>query len=79
MLGAERAPKLCDRADMPYLEACLLETLRFISHVPLAVPHATICNTVIGGKTIPKNTTVRSHVPLRFMLFADMLYHLVTY
>ncbi|XP_045191616.1 steroid 17-alpha-hydroxylase/17,20 lyase-like [Mercenaria mercenaria] len=58
VVGSSRDPSLSDRPSMPYMEACLLETLRYISHVPLAVPHATICDTSVGGKHIPKNTTV---------------------
>ena len=59
VIGLSREPSLSDRPSMPYMEACLLETLRYISHVPLAVPHATTCDTTVGGKHIPKNTTVR--------------------
>lgn len=58
VISTSRSPSLLDRVKMPYLEASLLETLRFISHVPLAVPHATVCDTTICGKKIPKNTTV---------------------
>lgn len=58
VIGPSRDPTLLDRASMPYMEACLLETLRYISHVPLAVPHATTCDTHVCGKLIPKNTTV---------------------
>ncbi|XP_060567337.1 steroid 17-alpha-hydroxylase/17,20 lyase-like [Ruditapes philippinarum] len=58
VIGSSREPSLSDRPSMPYMEACLYETLRYISHVPLAVPHATTCDTSVGGKRIPKNTTV---------------------
>lgn len=58
VIGSARAPLLSDRASMPYTEACLLEALRLISHVPLAVPHATICDTSVQGKRIPKDTVV---------------------
>ncbi|KAH3773959.1 cytochrome P450 2U1-like [Dreissena polymorpha] len=58
VVGRSRAPSLSDRSSMPYTEACLFETLRLISHVPLAVPHATICDTTVLGKRIPKDTTV---------------------
>ena len=61
VIGHFRPPSLSDKSLMPYLEACLLETLRFISHVPLAVPHATICDTEIDGYRIPKGTTVSFH------------------
>lgn len=58
VIGGSRDPLLGDRAHMPLMEACLLETLRLISHVPLAVPHSTICDTKVAGKHIPKDTTV---------------------
>lgn len=58
VIGRSRAPALSDRGSMPFMEACLLETLRYISHVPLAVPHATTCDTVVCGKKIPKDTTI---------------------
>ncbi|WAR13363.1 CP1A1-like protein [Mya arenaria] len=52
VVGGARAPSLGDREHMPYTEACLYETLRYISHVPLAVPHATICDTLHHDKTV---------------------------
>lgn len=58
VIGCTREPTLSDRGSMPYTEACLLETLRYISHVPLAVPHATTCDTLVCGKRVPKDTTV---------------------
>ena len=58
VIPTSRSPSLVDRGKMPYLEASILETLRLISHVPLAVPHATVCDTTVCGKKIPKNTTV---------------------
>ncbi|KAK3603399.1 hypothetical protein CHS0354_009380 [Potamilus streckersoni] len=58
VVGRERTPCLADRAAMPYLEACLLELLRYISHVPLAVPHSTISDTFIEGQKITADTTI---------------------
>ena len=34
---------------------------RYISHVPLAVPHYTTCDTSILNKPVPANTTVSVH------------------
>lgn len=55
-------PRLSDRSYTPYTEAVLLELLRYISHVPLAVPHCTISDTNIAGYTVPKDTTVSKNV-----------------
>jgi cytochrome P450 len=66
VIGSSREPSLSDRPSMPYMEACLYETLRYISHVPLAVPHATTCDTTVGGKRIPKNTTVSVMTTLEY-------------
>ncbi len=47
------------RRSMPLMEATILEILRYISHVPLGLPHFTLRDTTIGGYRIPKNTQVR--------------------
>ena len=36
----------------------MYELLRYISHVPILLPHATMEDTTLGGYTIPKDTQV---------------------
>ena len=38
----------------------MLELLRYISHIPILVPHAAMRDTVLGGYAIPKDTQVWS-------------------
>ncbi|CAG5121132.1 unnamed protein product [Candidula unifasciata] len=57
-VGESRLVSLADRANMPYMQAVLLELLRYISHVPLAVPHYTIRDTCVQGIHVPKDMTV---------------------
>ncbi|BFZ13569.1 hypothetical protein BsWGS_16608 [Bradybaena similaris] len=57
-VGNKRLVTLSDRAHMPYLQAVLLELLRYISHVPLAVPHYTTRDTHVRGISVPKDMTV---------------------
>ena len=40
----------------------MYELLRYISHVPTLVPHATMEDTTLGGYTIPKDTQVMGFV-----------------
>ena len=55
----ERQPCLDDKKDLPYVEAFIMEVLRFANVAPLAVPHATLDDDVIfEGYFIPKNTSV---------------------
>ena len=54
----DRPVCLKDRANMPYVDAMLLELLRLISHVPLCLPHQTLKNTTLQGHRLPKGTTV---------------------
>lgn len=51
-------PSLSKRQQTPFTEAVILELLRYISHVPLAVPHSTLENATICGYHIDANATI---------------------
>ncbi|CAH1798387.1 unnamed protein product [Owenia fusiformis] len=57
-LGRDKFPTLDDRSDLPYVDAFILETMRYISNVPFAVPHKATKDTTLGGYFIPKDTQV---------------------
>ncbi|XP_071485173.1 cytochrome P450 2U1-like [Diadema antillarum] len=61
-IDAGRMPSLSDRAELPYTEATLLEIQRIASVAPLAVPHASTKDAVIGGYVIPKGTVILSNI-----------------
>ncbi|XP_003129312.1 cytochrome P450 2U1 isoform X1 [Sus scrofa] len=58
VIGADRAPSLTDKAQMPYTEATLMEVQRLSVVVPLSIPHMTSEKTVLQGYTIPKGTII---------------------
>ena len=58
VIGSDREPTLQDRRHCPLVEATIFETMRYISHIPLSIPHYASSDVVIGGYTIPKGTTV---------------------
>ena len=51
-------PALSGRHHTPFIEAVILELLRYISHVPLAVPHSSLENASISGYHIDAHSTV---------------------
>ncbi len=53
-----RNPGLEDRANMPLIQATIMETLRVGNVAPLAVPHFTLANTTLCGYRVPKDTIV---------------------
>ncbi len=55
----DRQVTLKDRSHLPYIDSMMMELLRFLSHVPLAVPHFTMRDTELQGRKIPKDTHVR--------------------
>lgn len=58
VIGSDREPRLSDRGDCPRIEAFILETLRYISHLPLFVFHAASQSTTIGGYDVEKDTVI---------------------
>jgi cytochrome P450 len=54
----DQMPCLDDRASLPYLDAILLEVLRWYPVAPLGIPHATSNDDVYGGYFIPKGAIV---------------------
>ncbi|XP_078621648.1 cytochrome P450 2U1-like isoform X3 [Branchiostoma floridae x Branchiostoma japonicum] len=51
-------PALSHRSQLPYVNACLLETLRIRTLVPLSAPHATTQDVKVQQFDIPKGTQV---------------------
>lgn len=58
VIGSDREPSLADRRSCHLTEAFIIESLRYISHVPLAILHATSQETTINGYTIDKNAII---------------------
>ncbi|KAK3908428.1 putative cytochrome P450 304a1 [Frankliniella fusca] len=57
VVGLDRLPDLNDRANLPYTEAFLRETLR-LTGTPLAVTHRATEDSYFRGYYIPKNTFI---------------------
>ncbi|KAK2175837.1 hypothetical protein NP493_703g01009 [Ridgeia piscesae] len=57
-LGGAQLPTLSHRSKMVFTEACLCETLRLGTHLPLSFPVQTTCDTSVAGFDIPKDTMV---------------------
>ncbi|XP_069115898.1 cytochrome P450 2D27-like isoform X2 [Argopecten irradians] len=59
VIGRDRLPTAEDRKNMPYVQACIYELLRYQSHLPLTAAHANNDHEVeFEGYTIPKGTVI---------------------
>lgn len=58
VFGQNELPDYDKRHNVPLMEATVFEVLRYISHVPLSLPHFTMEDTTIGGYVIPKNRKI---------------------
>ncbi|XP_066305363.1 cytochrome P450 2U1-like [Branchiostoma lanceolatum] len=54
----ESLPTLSHRAQLPYVNACLLEVMRIRPLLPVALPHATTQDVKVRDYDIPKGTQV---------------------
>ncbi len=53
-----RTPTLEDKSSMPFIEALILETLRYHSLLMYAVPHHAKCDAELNGYFIPQGTII---------------------
>ncbi|KDQ54011.1 hypothetical protein JAAARDRAFT_113130, partial [Jaapia argillacea MUCL 33604] len=58
VVGSSRLPEFSDRDQLPYIEALMKETLRWLPITPLAVPHASTEDDVYNGYLIPKGSII---------------------
>ncbi|XP_066476016.1 cytochrome P450 2C19-like isoform X3 [Tiliqua scincoides] len=58
VVGRARHPCMADRGQMPYTDAVIHEIQRFISLIPLSLPHAVLRDTPFRQYIIPKGTTI---------------------
>ncbi|KAK7728214.1 hypothetical protein SLS57_002687 [Botryosphaeria dothidea] len=56
VVGSDRLPNENDAADLPYTRQCVQELQRWISVVPLALPHATTSDMQLGEYHVPAGT-----------------------
>jgi len=61
-IGMNRLPTVSDRHRLDMVEATVLELLRYISHVPLGLPHFTTGDTSVAGFFIGRHTKVVPYV-----------------
>uniref|UniRef100_A0A8B9TDD7 unspecific monooxygenase n=1 Tax=Anas platyrhynchos TaxID=8839 RepID=A0A8B9TDD7_ANAPL len=68
VVGRSRRPCVADRAQMPYTDAVAHEIQRFITLIPLSVPHAVTKDIYFREHFIPKGTTI-------FPVLSSVLYN----
>ncbi|CAE6424542.1 unnamed protein product [Rhizoctonia solani] len=62
VVGTERLPVISDRADLPYLDCILLETLRWHPVAPLGSPRSVHQDRVYKGYRIPAHSTIYCNI-----------------
>ncbi|XP_045203535.1 cytochrome P450 2U1-like [Mercenaria mercenaria] len=62
VISKDKTPSVSDKVNLPYVEATILEALRFGSVVPLSVPHAVLHDTMFKGYKIPGHATILPNI-----------------
>jgi len=58
VIGSGRLPEMSDRDSLVYIQAIVMESLRWIPVLPLGIPHRLIEDDTYNGYFIPKGTVV---------------------
>lgn len=58
VVGSKRLPDFDDHDNLIYIQAIVLETMRWMPVTPLGLPHRVIRDDEYKGYLIPKGTTV---------------------
>ncbi|KJA26055.1 hypothetical protein HYPSUDRAFT_64267 [Hypholoma sublateritium FD-334 SS-4] len=72
VIGTGRLPEFTDIVSLPYVEAIVLETMRWHPVTPLGLPHLTLHDDVYNGYKIPAGSTIT--VNTRAILHDEGLY-----
>ena len=65
VIGKERQPCQSDREKMPYTYACMLEALRYQSHLSISATHTASEDVIFEDYLIPKGASVRFNLSSR--------------
>ena len=58
VVGPDRLPTHDDMESLPYIQAVMRECMRWVTVVPLGIPHRVMADDVYKGYRIPKGTIV---------------------
>ncbi|KAK3593818.1 hypothetical protein CHS0354_014364 [Potamilus streckersoni] len=58
IIGPDRPPSLKDREEMPYIQAVILEILRYSAHISVPPPHRCTVDVEFEGYTIPQGSII---------------------
>lgn len=62
VVGTSRFPDFSDRDSLPYINAVIMECLRWHNVAPMGVPHRSLEDDVYKDYYIPKGSTVSVNV-----------------
>ncbi|KAF8917182.1 cytochrome P450 [Mucidula mucida] len=62
VVGRNRLPTYDDRQSLPFLDALILESMRWRPVGPLPISHANLCDDGYDGYFIPKGSTISANV-----------------
>ncbi len=70
VIGDTRLPEFEDYDALPYIQAIVLESLRWLPVLPLSIPHKVMVEDEYQGYRIPKGSTI---VPVCLIPLFDIL------